>query len=186
MATSKGDDRIVERDSDPHQRGNSHLAQDQEREGDGLMSRAERLNMLRNEWQQTALPTPPEIPGWHQFWASTSNSSDTIHRRQKLGYVPVKKAEHPDFKIEKTNSGDYADYITCNEMLLMKIPMDIYLDIMTVFHHELPSDEEKSIREQVENRKEELNSRAGKEVIKNAGEGFSNLGAARKARFDAA
>jgi hypothetical protein len=182
---SKPDERIVARDNDPAQRGNPHQLEDIEREGDGLMSRAERLNMIRNEWQQTALPNPPEIPGWHQFWASTTNSTDSIHRRQKLGYVLVKKSEHPNFKIEKANSADYGEYITCNEMILMKIPTEIYLDIMSVFHHEMPMEEEKSIREQLENRKEELNSRAGKEVIQNTGEGFSRLGEVRKARFEA-
>jgi len=183
MAANKGDERIVARESDPAQRGNPHIAEDQEREGDGLMSRQEYIQMLRNEWQQVALPRPPDRPGIHWFWGSTTSTTDTIHRRIKLGYELVKKSELPDFKIEKSNSAEYADYITCNEMILMKIPTERYLDVLSVFHHEMPLEEERSIREQVETRKEELNSKAGKEIIQNLGEGLANLGTAKKARF---
>jgi hypothetical protein len=174
------DERIVIRDQD--MRGDPNQMADAEREaGDGLMSREERMQMLKNEWQQVALPAPPANPNWHWFWASTTHSADTVHRRQKLGYVMVKRSELPDFKVEKMQAGEYADYITVNEMVLMKIPMDVYQDILTVFHHDTPLEEERSIREQVESRKHELNSKAGREVIRNEGEGIEQLGAVRRA-----
>lgn len=174
MATKKdfGDDRIVDRDYDVEQRGNPHGAADTEREvNDGLMSAAERRAMLRNEWTQQALPTPPRLKGFHLCWLSTTNSADTIHRRLKLGYVLVKKEEMPEFKVEKAQSGDYASYITCNEMLLAKLPEAIYQDIMATFGHDMPMEEEASIRNQIESRKEQLNNQAGREVIKNANDG---------------
>jgi len=184
MATQKGDERIVARTSDPEQRGDFHTSQDVEREADGLMTREERIQMIRNEWAQVALPKPPDKPGIHWFWGSTTSTTDTVHRRLKLGYELVKKSELPDFKIEKANSADYGEYITCNEMILMKLPTEIYGDILNIFHHEMPLDEERSIRDQVENRKEELNGRAGKEIIQNVGEGLNNLGVSKKGRFD--
>jgi hypothetical protein len=183
MAQNKGDDRIVARVADPEQRGNPHRIEDDEREGDGLMSREERIAMLKNEWQQVALPKPPDKPGWHWFWGSTNSPTDTIHRRQKLGYVLVKRDELPDFKVEKMQAGDYADYITCNEMILMKIPTDIFMDVMQLFHHDSPLEEEASIRNQVESQKEQLNSQAGKEIIQSVGEGLQNLGVQKRAKF---
>jgi hypothetical protein len=179
---AKQDERMVVRDNDPVMRGNPHQAADTDRElEDGLMSRAERMQMLKNEWQQVALPAPPRNPDWHYFWASTTNSTDTVHRRTKLGYVLVKRSEIPDFKVEKMQSGEYAEYFTCNEMVLMKIPMDIYHDILTVFHHDAPLEEERSIREQVESRRQELNSKAGRDVIQSAGDGLEQLGSVRRA-----
>jgi len=179
---AKQDERMVVRDSDPAMRGNPHQAADTDRElEDGLMSRAERMQMLKNEWQQVALPAPPKVAGWHFFWASTTNSTDTVHRRVKLGYQLVKRSELPDFKVEKAQAGEYADYFTCNEMLLMKLPEDIYQDIMQVFHHDAPLDEERSIREQVESRRQELNNKAGRDVIQSAGDGLEQLGSTRRA-----
>jgi hypothetical protein len=183
MAQHKGDERLVSRENDPAQRGNPHRVEDDAREGDGLMSREERIAMLKQEWMQVALPKPPDKPGVHWFWASTTSGTDTVHRRQKLGYVLVKREELPEFKIEKAQAGEYAEYFTCNEMILMKIPTEIYMDVMAVFHHDAPMDEERSIREQIESRKDQLNSQAGKEIIQAVGEGLQNLGLQKRAKF---
>lgn len=186
MANSnKGDDRIVVRTNDPAQRGDARVVADFEREEeDGLMTREERIQMIRNEWAQTALPRPPDVPGKHWFWGSTTSTTDTIHRRLKLGYKLVKKTELPDFIVEKQNSADYAEYITCNEMILMWIPTELFQDIMGIFHHEMPLDEERSIRDRVETQRDELNRKAGKEAITVEGEGLRSLGQVRKPKFD--
>src|SRR6187402_3064256 len=46
--------------------------------------------MLEDEFVQTALPSPPPLPGWHQAWLTSNSPYDSIQKRQRLGYVPVK------------------------------------------------------------------------------------------------
>ena len=106
--------------------------------------------MWRDEWRQSALPSVPEIPGWHLCWLSTTNSYDSIDKRMRLGYVPVKSDELPGFDNYRVTAGERTGYIACNEMLLYKIPMDHYQDIMTHFHHEQPLEEASKIRVQAE------------------------------------
>lgn len=53
----------------------------------------ERRKMWSDGMMQTALPTPPNIDGWHVCWLSTTNSYDSIDKRLRLGYVPVKADE---------------------------------------------------------------------------------------------
>lgn len=132
----------------------SHLArrQDQERADDEgtALSMEERLAMIRNEFVQEALPTAPDIPGFHMCWLSTTHSYDTIHRRMRLGYELVRRDELPGFVVQKTSSGDYADYIMCNEMILAKIPVELYQAIMREFHHDRPLAEEEAINARIE------------------------------------
>ena len=47
-------------------------------------------------------------------------------------------------------SGEFAGFVACNEMLLYKIPMDIYQEIMAEFHHNMPLEEQEKIKLQVE------------------------------------
>ncbi len=110
------------------------------------MTTAERRAMLRAEWQQEVLPTPPKVPGWHFCWLSTTNSTDPIYKRQQKGYELVRANEIPDWKQYRVDEGEYADLIACNEMLLAKIPEELYQDIMAYLHHELPMEEEEMLR----------------------------------------
>ena len=41
-----------------------------------MVSSEERRRMFRSEWLQEALPKPPEIPGFHLCWLSTTNQYD--------------------------------------------------------------------------------------------------------------
>lgn len=185
-----GDERIVDRGDSSAIRGNPHKEADMARanEDGTVMTRAERLSMIRDAWQQVALPTPPNMPGYHMCWLSTTNSSDTIQRRMKLGYELVRRDELPGFKVEKPNSAEYSDYVTCNEMVLGKLPIDIYEDVMRTFHEDLPYEEETSIRERMQQTAESLNRQAGREIVEQAREGgqsgYEQLGAQRrKAKF---
>jgi len=181
-----GDERIVDRGDNSAMRGNPHREPDAQRanEDGTVMTRAERLSMIRDTWQQVALPTPPNMPGYHLCWLSTTNSSDTIQRRMKLGYELVKRDELPGFKVEKPNSAEYSDYVTCNEMVLGKLPADIYEDIMSVFHNDLPHEEETSIRERMQQTAESLNRQAGRQIVEQARDGgesgYEQLGAQRR------
>ena len=57
---------------------------------DKFISAQERKKMWSEEWTQSALPKLPNMDGWHPCWLSTTNSYDSIDKRIRLGYVPVK------------------------------------------------------------------------------------------------
>mgnify|MGYP000430141034 FL=1 len=117
---------------------------------DKLASSDERRKMWKDEWQQSALPVVPEIPGWHVCWLSTTNAYDSIDKRIRLGYVPVKADELPEMRNNRVKAGEHEGYIACNEMILYKIPMDMYQEVMAHFHHDAPLEEANKIRLQAE------------------------------------
>jgi hypothetical protein len=106
--------------------------------------------MWKDEWTQSALPSVPEMKGWHLCWLSTTNSYDSIDKRIRLGYSPVKAEELPGMDNNKVKAGEHAGFISCNEMLLYKIPNELYQDVMAHFHHEAPLEEANKIRLQAE------------------------------------
>ena len=117
---------------------------------DKMASSSERLKMFRDEWTQSALPSVPDMPGWHVCWLSTTNSYDSIDKRIRLGYVPVKADELPEMRNNRVKAGEHEGYISCNEMLLYKIEMNLYQEVMAHFHHDAPLEEANKIRLQAE------------------------------------
>jgi hypothetical protein len=113
-------------------------------------SSEERRSMFRSEWLQEALPTPPAIKGFHLCWLSTTNQYDPIHKRLRMGYTPVKAEELAGFDNYRVKSGEHEGFVACNEMLLYKLPEDIYQEIMTELHHIAPMEEQEKIRIQQE------------------------------------
>lgn len=115
---------------------------------------SERSAQIRSEFAQTALPDVPPIPGWHLCWLSTTSSYDPIHKRMRLGYVPVKPEELVarsgiGFDTMGMKSGEFAGCVSCNEMVLFKIPEDTYQAIMREFHHNMPQEEEEALKSQL-------------------------------------
>lgn len=117
---------------------------------ENFVSSEERRRMFRSEWLQEALPTPPEIPGYHLCWLSSTNQYDPIHKRMRLGYEPVKAEELPGFEHLKVKAGEHVGFVACNEMLLYKLPMDIYQELMYELHHRAPMEEQEKIKVQQE------------------------------------
>ena len=115
-----------------------------------FVSSEERRKMWKDEWTQSALPNAPDLPGWHVCWLSTTNSYDSIDKRIRLGYVPVKAEDVKGFENYRVKAGEHTGYIACNEMLLFKIPMDMYQEIMAHFHHDAPLEEANKIKMQAE------------------------------------
>jgi len=115
---------------------------------DSLVSSKERRRMFRDEWTQESLPTPPEIPGFHPCWLSTTNQYDPIHKRMRLGYVPVKAEEVPGFENYRVKAGEHEGFVAVNEMLLFKLPNDIYQEMMQELHHYAPMDEQEKVKVQ--------------------------------------
>jgi len=139
-----------------------------------FVSSQERRRMWSEEWTQSALPKLPDMEGWHLCWLSTTNSYDSIDKRMRLGYVPVKSDELPGYEDYRVKAGEHVGYISCNEMLLFKLPMDIYQEIMTYQHHDKPREEAEKIRVQVENLQGQRDSN-GRSLVNVEGEGIGSI-----------
>ena len=68
---------------------------------DREVSEDDRLEMFRMQQFSDALPDLPEIPGFHMCWLSTTNGSDPIARRMRLGYTPVRPRKSPDLSMRR-------------------------------------------------------------------------------------
>ena len=130
--------------------------------------------MWSDEWTQSALPKVPDIPGFHLCWLSTTNSYDTIDKRIRLGYTPVLADELPGYENYRVKAGEHVGHIACNEMLLFKIPMDLYQRVMTHFHYQKPMEATQAIMERMEELQQGVDS-SGHKLLKTEGEGFGNV-----------
>ena len=141
---------------------------------EAFISKQERRKMWSDEWTQSALPKVPEIPGWHLCWLSTTNGYDSIDKRMRLGYVPVRADELPGFDNYRVKAGEDIGFIACNEMRLYKLPMEVYQEVMTQMHHDAPNEESDKVQVQVEQLQGNRDS-SGKSLGSVEGEGFGNL-----------
>ena len=141
---------------------------------EAFISKQERRKMWSDEWTQSALPKVPDIPGWHLCWLSTTNGYDSIDKRMRLGYVPVKADELPGFDNYRVKAGEDIGFIACNEMRLYKLPMEIYQEVMTEMHHEAPMEEADKVQVQIEQLQGNRDS-SGRSLGSVEGEGFGNL-----------
>lgn len=167
-----GDDRIARFEETSGRE--SRASQDDARRQDGTMlNEAERRQMLRDEFKQEALPPVPKIPGMHLCWLSTNNQQDPISRRARLGYEPVRYEEVPGVDMSyKMQSGQFQDCVQCNEMVLFKVPQEMYQTMMDEFHHRQPFEQEQSIVDQIKANQE--TDSEGRNLIE-AEEGINGL-----------
>lgn len=173
-----GDDRLKKNAGDSV-RGDRADADQVREEADGTVATAtERRINFRDEWTATALPTPPDIPGFHLCWLSTSNSYDPIHKRMRMGYEPVKASEVPGFEHYKMKSGEYEGLVGVNEMLLFKIPQDLYQEMMSYFHHEKPLEDEEMLKNNPA-----LVDEQARRLAQGQEDGFADLGIKRAPKF---
>lgn len=141
---------------------------------EAFISKQERRKMWSDEWTQSALPKVPEIPGWHLCWLSTTNGYDSIDKRMRLGYVPVRADELPGFDNYRVKAGEDVGFIACNEMRLYKLPMEVYQEVMTQMHHDAPNEESDKVQVQIEQLQGNRDS-SGRSLGSVEGEGFGNL-----------
>ena len=129
---------------------------DRVREDGSGLSDEERRKLLRKDWVQEVLPSPPVIAGFHCCWLSTTNSTDPVYKRIQRGYTPVKASEAPALGSQyMAQGGEFDGCVACNEMLLFKIPMQLYQDLMTIYHSDMPLEQEAAIRENINSRNQE-------------------------------
>lgn len=165
------DDRMVNKRNDSGSRNIKEPAR--ETTDDVMVTSTERRRMFR-EFSQEALPTPPVTPGWHYIWLSSTNQYDPIYKRMRIGYTPVKADEIPEFVNYRCKSGEFEGCISVNEMVLFKIPQEIYQEIMEELHHYRPMEEEQRIKV---NSLESIADSTGKKLgsFDQDDDGFKNL-----------
>ena len=167
-----GDGRLKKSDA-PEVHGDRSDADASREMTDGTaLSMDERRQLMRSEWVQDILPTPPVVPGWHFCWLSTTNSTDPIYRRMQKGYEPVKVSEIPGFRQYRITEGEFEGCIACNEMLLFKLPEELYQEAMRYFHYELPQAEEEMIQANAEKIANDIDKN-GRKLVEL--EGFDDL-----------
>jgi hypothetical protein len=139
------DDRMADRAMEVKERATTASSDD--------IARRERLDAFRDKWANSALPDLPGgiIPGMHLCWLSTTNTYDSIDKRMALGYEPVKASElGKGFEgLGKMSSGKFEGCVSCNEMVLFKLPEDIYQEVMRMLHLEDPLEHQRNITAQV-------------------------------------
>lgn len=150
MAQQFSDSRLV-KSAGGENRSDRNTADAERVEKDGTaLSAEERRALLRDQSVQTILPAPPEIPGFHVCWLTTTSSTDPIYKRMQLGYLPVTLSEIPGYPmIDVVKEGTHKGCISCNEMLLFKIEDERYQDLMAIYHFDMPREQEQGIYESV-------------------------------------
>jgi ribosomal protein S21 len=130
-------------------------------------SKRERAEAFRDKWQNSALPDMPEniLPGFHLCWLSTTNNYDSIDKRVALGYEPVKASElGKGFEgLGKMSSGKFEGCVSCNEMVLFKLPEEIYQEVMRMMHLEDPLEHQRNITDQVRSTAQE--GKGGRSIL---------------------
>ena len=130
-------------------------------------SKRERAEAFRDKWQNSALPDLPAgiIPGFHLCWLSTTNNYDSIDKRVALGYEPVKASElGKGFEgLGKMSSGKFEGCVSCNEMVLFKLPEEIYQEVMRMMHYEDPLAHQQNITANVRNTAQE--GKGGRSIL---------------------
>ncbi len=144
-------------------------------DGNSSMTLEQRRQLIRSEFVQQALPSAPPIPGYHVCWLSSTNTYDPIHKRMRMGYTPVRREEVPGMPTTGNQlSGEYADCITCNEMVLFKVPEEVYQIIMSELHYRQPLEEEQAIHARIQGAQQYDSN--GKDLGEVEGDGFDSLG----------
>lgn len=147
-------------------------AQDRKATDRRELSDADRLEMFRHQMFDSALPDLPEIPGYHVCWLTTTNSRDPIHRREMLGYTPVRLEEVPGMEHASVKTGEYAGMIGINEMVAYKLPQSLYEQYMQEAHHHAPRREEEKLSQMADMMREQA-AQSGTALIE--GDGMTDL-----------
>ena len=130
-------------------------------------SKRERAEAFRDKWQNSALPDLPPgiIPGFHLCWLSTTNNYDSIDKRLALGYEPVKASDlGKGFEnLGKMTGGKFEGCVSCNEMVLFKLPEEIYQEVMRMLHLEDPLEHQRNITATVRGQAQE--GKGGRSIL---------------------
>lgn len=134
----------------------------------GDVSDREFIAMLNARTTASVLPTLPEMPGYHTFWATTSSSTDTIAARKSLGYEPVTPDMIPGWDKANIKTSEIGAVIAVNEMIAMRIPLRRYQLMMAYFHHDQPYEQSGAVRREIDSHREQAKS-IGANLTENEG-----------------
>ncbi len=123
-----------------HDEGDRSLSEDRQ------VMDSTRLEQFRQTFTAEKLPNIPPIPGFHVCWLTTTNNSDPIYRRLRLGYELIKASEVPGFESSQIKGGEYDGCIGVGEMVAAKLPLELYEMYMTEVHHTQPRAEEEKLQ----------------------------------------
>lgn len=116
---------------------------------DEARTRADYIKAFAQEMYNNILPETPKIPGYHTCWVSTTNPSDTPQRREAHGYTRVRPDDLPGYDHIALTQGTFAGCIGLNEMILMKLPTDLWHAFMKISHEDRPYEQENTVRDVV-------------------------------------
>jgi hypothetical protein len=80
----------------------------------------------------------------------------------------------PGYEDYRVKAGEHVGFISCNEMLLFKLPMEIYQEVMLYHHHERPREEVDKIKVQLESLQGQRDSN-GRPLMSVEGEGIGSI-----------
>jgi hypothetical protein len=132
------------------------------------------------QWNQSSLPSIDDDPDWHYCWLSTTNTYDPIQQRMNLGYEPVRPEDikgRVNFSGVSIQSGDFAGCVSTKEMVLFRIPKEIYQVAMEEMHHYEPIRQEAALKEQYDQLASGRDS-GGRSLGRDIGDGVNALGQA--------
>lgn len=175
--TRQADARVT-RNPAAEQRGDRGTAEAASRTAaDALLSTSELQQLVESEFEQTALPSAPKLQGFHLVWLTTASQYDAVQKRERIGYTAVRRDEIPGFDPSNGHAlGGYENFVTCNEMVLFKIPEARYQAIMNLFHHKKPMEEEAGILSALKEQQQAAGMRKdGKNVLAVEGEGLDDM-----------
>lgn len=147
-------------------------ADDRHATEDRQLTDDERLEMFRMNLYNDALPSIPEIPGYHVCWLTTTNKADTIQQRIRLGYELIRGEDVPGMELVTNKTGEYAGCVAVNEMIAAKLPNSLYQRFMQEAHHDAPLREEEKLAETAELMREQA-ERSGGRLLE--GDGMSEM-----------
>ena len=167
-------DERLSRASDPARQ--SRAVEDRARTEGREVSVEERMAEFRKQNIQSALPSIPDVPGFHVCWLTTNSQYDPLSQRvSKYGYVPLKPEDVPGWGYNNVKSSPHEGWpISCNEMVAAKLPMEMYEALMKEIHHDQPLFEENALYDTARRIKDQA-MRAGADV--EIHEGHEGLGA---------
>lgn len=175
-----GIDAVIRQEEEDTSRQSRATEDDVRTSQDGtMMTMEERKALLRQEWVADILPNIEDPNGyWHYCWLTTGNNADPIYRRLQVGYELVQYEQMKKLGVQnQITSGEFAGCVSVNEMLLARIPNELYREIMMINHHERPMDEEELLRANAEVDEEDSEGKPLGQVI---GDGFNKLGARQR------
>ncbi len=167
--------RDADNELDPDRRDRVMGDQERESEDGTILTIEERKRLLRAEWTSDILPEVKDDKGyWHYCWLTTSNTSDPVYKRLQLGYELVKYEEMQKLGVQnQITSGEFEGCVSINEMILARIPEELFQELMLINHHERPMEEEELLKANLVQDDEDSD---GKSLGRVLGTGAQNLG----------